>query len=66
MRRGHTESPVPVWLGATVSAFLLQGCFEVLDICTMPGQELASGVDLCLCLTVFWGADELNRDLQLD
>jgi len=48
MRQGHTEGPVPVWLGALVSAFLLQGCFEVLDVCTMPGQELAGEVDLFL------------------
>lgn len=46
IRRDRTECPVPVRLAACISTFLLKGTFEVLDICTMPGQELPSEVDL--------------------
>jgi len=60
MCRGHTEGPIPVWLGAAISALLLQGCFEVLDVCAMPGQELASEVDLFLCLVVVRGRMRLT------
>ena len=53
MGRDHTECPVPIGLSALVSTFLLKGSFEVLDIRTMPGQEVAGVVDLGLgCIIV--------------
>jgi len=64
--REHTECPIPVRLSAGVSAFLLESSFEVLDVCTMPGEELASAVDLGLCWIAVWGVGESSRDSQRD
>ena len=64
--RDHTERPVPVRLSASISAFPLKNGFEIFDICTMPGEELSSAVDLCLRWITVWRVGESSRDSQRD
>ena len=45
----QTKCPVPVRLSALVSTSLLKGNFEVFEVRTMPGNKVASVVDLYLC-----------------
>jgi len=53
--RDNTECPVPVRLSTLVSAFLSKGSIEVLDIRTMPGQELTIEVYLGSCWIIVRG-----------
>ncbi len=44
-----TDSPIPVWRYAVISAFILQRLFEYVYVPAMPGKELSCQMYLETC-----------------